>query len=404
MKSTYILYLCLFTYIFSEVLLSPFYPQFFEKTFAIDGTKFTGIFIFTCRLAVLLSTPVWGKFSQKINTTTLLLFALGCSPFLTGALAFAKTPYIFLCLTVLLLAAKSGMLLIYPLLAETNGASDMSKKFQLLFHGAIITASLCGGLIMSLEEPIRIFIVLAIMDLLLFVLVWRVRKQIPVSTQAAKTSDNKSADQKRSLSMPLVIFLLFGMAVFTFHFGNNIVRPYFTLYAEQTFLADSFTSSILFMLPNAAALMVMPWLHKWVTNENALTFSVIAVFILGLSLLLQWGASFFWLFVGARLFYGLFLASGQAAIDSSFFHLQKKGNTPYAYSLLLLFQNTAMLSAPIGAAYTAETYGLAMPFLAAALMLIASFVFLYHLTWTAVPKWQTDIGKEEKNSHSVHTP
>ncbi|MFB5661918.1 MFS transporter [Alteribacillus sp. HJP-4] len=372
-----LLCLCLFVSIFSEVLLSPFYPQFFEKVFSINGTAFTGFFIFACRLAVMISTPIWGKLSQKIGTSRLFLIALGCSPFFSGALAFANTPALFLFITVLMLTVKSSLLLIYPLLAETNGAASTSRHYQLLFHGAIISASICGAVVMMHQSPERVFLLLALIDALLFLLLWVSRAKLPVSPVRI---EKKRKFQRAGLGIPVVMFFLFGAAVFAFHLGNNVIRPYFTLYAENTFFTETFMSSILFMLPNAAALLVMPWMHKWVTKNNALSFSVLAVFILSVTLFIQWGVSALWLFAAARVLYGVFLASGQAAIDASFFHRQNAGNTSYAYSLLLLFQNAALLTAPLAAAYTASAAGHAVPFLAGALILMGAFAALYHLS------------------------
>lgn len=63
-RSISVLFVCAFTYIFSEVLLAPFYPVFFEKVFGVEDLSYTGFYIFICRVTVVLTAPFWGFFFE----------------------------------------------------------------------------------------------------------------------------------------------------------------------------------------------------------------------------------------------------------------------------------------------------------------------------------------------------
>ncbi|MNW13878.1 hypothetical protein D3C71_2119390 [compost metagenome] len=63
----------MFLGLFTEVLLSPYYPQFFHQVFGIEDYSYTGLYLFVCRLTVVLCSPLWGWLTRKLEAKRLLL-------------------------------------------------------------------------------------------------------------------------------------------------------------------------------------------------------------------------------------------------------------------------------------------------------------------------------------------
>lgn len=128
------LFFCVFLSLFSEVLLSPFYPLFFSKVFGVQDLSYAGYYIFICRLTVVLFTPIWGFLAKRFEARKLLSVGQLGTAVMTAMMALTQNIYQFTFITVLLLIFKSSYFLLYPLIIELGGAEE---KF---FNG-----SLSGG-------------------------------------------------------------------------------------------------------------------------------------------------------------------------------------------------------------------------------------------------------------------
>ena len=118
------LYACGFMFIFTETLLSPFYPQFFAKVFNLDDAYITGEFMAMCRLVVIFSAPLWGVLARYFDPVKLLIVGQILAAVLTAAIAWVQTIQEFYVLTVFLLIFKSSYLLfIHCLLILTKASS-----------------------------------------------------------------------------------------------------------------------------------------------------------------------------------------------------------------------------------------------------------------------------------------
>ena len=102
------LFLCVFLAIFNEVLLSPFYPQFFRKVFGVEDLAYTGFYIFVCRLTVVLSAPIWGILSRRLEVKHLLYIGQAGTAVMTALLGTSTNVQQFLIYTIVLLLFKSS--------------------------------------------------------------------------------------------------------------------------------------------------------------------------------------------------------------------------------------------------------------------------------------------------------
>ena len=77
------LFCCIFLFVVTETLLSPFYPQFFLTVFGVQDLDYTGWYIFLCRLTVLLCAPLWGLAARHVEVKHLLFLGQAGSAGLT---------------------------------------------------------------------------------------------------------------------------------------------------------------------------------------------------------------------------------------------------------------------------------------------------------------------------------
>jgi MFS family permease len=85
------LFLCIFLGLFTEVLLSPFYPQFFRKVFGVEDLSYTGYYIFICRLTVIAISPLWGLLARWIEVKWLLYCGQAGAAIMTALMATANS-------------------------------------------------------------------------------------------------------------------------------------------------------------------------------------------------------------------------------------------------------------------------------------------------------------------------
>ncbi|MBC1304409.1 MFS transporter, partial [Trichormus variabilis] len=163
------LFLCVFLSIFNEVLLSPFYPQFFRKVFGVTDLAYTGYYIFVCRLTVVLCAPVWGVLSRRFEVKHLLFVGQLGAAFMTALMGTSTSAEQFLIYTILLLLCKSSYLLVYPLIIQLGGEEKrtaIAGTYQAVFHSAIIIATIVGAFMVNINTPLIIFYGIAAADLL----------------------------------------------------------------------------------------------------------------------------------------------------------------------------------------------------------------------------------------------
>lgn len=370
-----VLFLCVFLAIFNEVLLSPFYPQFFRKVFGIEDLAYTGYYIFICRLTVVVCSPLWGILARRCEVKHLLYIGQLGTAIMTALMGTSTTANQFLIYTVLLLACKSSYLLVYPLIIQLAGEAKratVAGTYQAVFHGAIIAATIAGAWMVGLEAPLFLFYWIAAADILqLGLCLYCLRgtsTQRPVDQEASEpaTSENQTG-----------FILAIGSAILTFQLANNLVRPYFTEYViAAPFSVNLLSSSLLFLIPSATAIVALPYIrHACIPKRLSSIYSV-GLCLLAISLFIQGWTQQAFVLILARIIYGFCLAVTQAALELKLFANSALNRLHFHYSLATSFANVGNLAAPLIASWLVSSYNLAAPLLVAAIVCMANFLLV----------------------------
>jgi MFS transporter, DHA1 family, multidrug resistance protein len=136
-----VLFLLIYYFILADVILSPFYPQFFSKVFGVEDLEFTALYIFISRLTVVISVPIWGILSKRFEVKHLIYTGQWISAVMLLCMAISQHEIQFMIFTVLLLIGKSSLFLIYPLLIQLNEEKKRTRvvgMYHMVFHAAFI--------------------------------------------------------------------------------------------------------------------------------------------------------------------------------------------------------------------------------------------------------------------------
>jgi MFS transporter, DHA1 family, multidrug resistance protein len=359
-----VLYLCTFLHVFAETLFAPFYPQLFAKAFGVKQLEYTGLYVAACRLTVVAFAPVWAWLSRRFDIRWLLLMSqLGTAAF-TACLPATASETQFLLLSVALLAFKSGYLLVYSLVVKLAGEERRARAvsaYQGLFHSAIIASTLASvWAIHQLTAPLRLFYAVALLDLAQVLLCLYALSRVSVGGRPAV----RPASGMSGLTGLLIPI---GFLVFTFHLASNLIRPYFTAFtgAEAGLALSPNTSAVLFLLPSAMALAVMPAVRRLGRCRRQAVLYTLAVALLSASTLLQGLAKDLISLLVGRIAFGLFFVVVQALLEMRLFR-ESGTNLHFNYGVMVAVQNGALLAAPVLASALVDAFGLAAPLLGAA--------------------------------------
>jgi len=368
------LLLSIFLWIFSETLLSPFYPQFFRSVFGIADVGYAGYYIFACRLTVILCAPLWGALARRVTARHLLLVGQAGAAVITALMASARDAGDFLVLSVVLLTFKSSYLLLYPLLVQMAGQEQRAatvSRYQMVLHAAVILSALAGAWMVNLSAPLRLFYAVAATDVVQLILCALALRSSPTRAQLGDApggrvdapASNPAIPGAGSHSIGATVAL--GFVIVTFHLASNVVRPYFTAYLQAQAGLSLAASSLLFLAPHTAAIGAMLCRGRTTLGKRPGKVYLLHVSLLGLSLSLQgWSSNLAAVLVG-RLLYGFSLVIAQAALEIHVFASGGQRGLYLPYTLAASAQNGGLLGAPLLASSLVRLHGLLAPLLAA---------------------------------------
>ncbi|AXI30944.1 MFS transporter [Priestia megaterium] len=362
MVSARFVFICLFMTMTSEVLLSPFYPQYFTHAFHVDGVTMTSFFIICCRIVVIVMTPLWGMLLKKWNIKYVVVASLLMTALIKVILSEVSTFYGFLAASLALLVFQSSLYLLYPYLVggmkKGRKKASAATTYVFIVHTAIIVASLFGSKVIAWEMPLKVYQYFALADMVLAV--W-------LLTRKASTLKTEKTPSIQSINEPIFFYLL---AIFFFHLGHNVIRPYFTLFTHETYGMNSQGSALLYAMPSIMAIVL-----KLTVPIKLLNGKVIPLFysITGASVLLlclQAYADHLSVFIISRILYGAGFYLSMVILDIYLFRKSKEA-AAYYYSWLIAAQNVALLIAPLLALEISKV-NLALPLAAGAVALLAA--------------------------------
>lgn len=384
---------CVFLFVCTEVLLSPFYPQFFKKVYGINDPDLTGFYIMTCRLVVVVFTPIWGLIAHKRNNSSTLLiigqWGTGISCFL---MAISQSFEMFVAASVLLLIFKSSYFLLYTILISENrnSTTGAAASYHAVLQGAIVTATILSGWIIEMNNPLLIFWIVGIIECLMAVFslffLKKIRKNVVVESDLEQTNHRSLITQ----------FLFFGIIVLTLHLAVNMIRPFFTTYTENVYSTNTMISSSLYLIPSLMAIVILPLTKKyserlgWYGYVGAASMIIVGLFLQGIETSIA-GLILF------RCMFGIGAAWCLAKIDVFIFKWSV--NMHGDYSKISAIQNVGLLLAPVAASSIVNTRSISDVFTYASLFVVLHLlIFLWGTYSRERNKGKLHLHKEEEHA------
>lgn len=341
----------------TELALSPFYPQLLGRLYGVEDPGTVGLLLWLCRAAALVALPLLGLLSRRVGLHRLVAAGLAACVVLDGALALAPSAAAFIALSAAAAAAGTALLLAYPaLVALDEGGRPGVLAFVALLHGATLIATLLGAAITGLPNPRLGLGAIAALDLVLLVLVLRALPNAAAPAHAARRSRIALPRQGATLAAVAVVAIAFELAA-------NVVRPFFTAYAQQSGLTLG-AAALLFLLPSLAALGVLP-MAAAVRRALGAALLPLALVTAALGAGLQAAVPDVAALVAGRLLLGVGLGLAHAELDLAMF--AAAGTDGPGYAAVETLRSGALMLAPILAALTARA-SLASPLAAGALL------------------------------------
>lgn len=341
----------------TELALSPFYPQLLGRLYGVEDPGTVGLLLWLCRAAALVALPLLGLLSRRLGLHRLVAAGLAACVVLDGALALAPSAAAFIALSAAAAAAGTALLLAYPaLVALDDGGRPGVLAFVALLHGATLIATLLGAAITGLPDPRLGLGAIAALDLVLLVLVLRALPNAAAPAHAARTSRIALPRQGATLAAVAVVAIAFELAA-------NVVRPFFTAYAQQSGLTLG-AAALLFLLPSLAALGVLP-MAAAVRRALGAALLPLALVTAALGAGLQAAVPDVPALMAGRLLLGVGLGLAHVELDLAMF--AAAGTDGPGYAAVETLRSGALMLAPILAALTASP-SLASPLAAGALL------------------------------------
>jgi len=341
----------------TELALSPFYPQLLGKLYGAEDPGTVGLLLWLCRATALVALPLLGLLSRRLGLHRLVAAGLAACVVLDGALALAPSAAAFIALSAAAAAAGTALLLAYPaLVALDDGGPPGVLAFVALLHGATLIATLLGAAITGLPNPRLGLGAIAALDLVLLVLVLRALPNAVAPAHAARTSRIVPPRQGAALAAVAVVAIAFELAA-------NVVRPFFTAYAQESGLTLG-AAALLFLLPSLAALGVLP-MAAAVRCALGAALLPLALVTAALGAGLQAAVPDAAALIAGRLLLGVGLGLAHVELDLAMF--AAAGTDGPGYAAVETLRAGALMLAPILAALTASA-SLASPLAAGALL------------------------------------
>jgi MFS family permease len=384
---------CVFLFVCTEVLLSPFYPQFFKKVYGITDPDLTGFYIMTCRLVVVVFTPIWGLFANKRqNTTTLLIIGQWGTGFSCFLMAISQSFEWFVAASVLLLIFKSSYFLLYTILMQENRktTTGAAASYHAVLQGAIVIATILSGWVIQMDHPLMIFWMVGIMECLLGLFSYFMLKNV------GKSEVTDAALQESSRRRLLPQFLIFGIVVLTLHLAVNMIRPFFTTYTEAVYNTDTITSGLLYLIPSLMAIVSLPFIRKY-SERLGWNGYIAATIMIIIGLLFQGIETGIAGLIMFRCMFGIGTAWCLAKLDVFIFRWSQ--NTHGDYSKISAMQNVGLLLAPVAASSIVNVRTISEVFVYASLFVVLHLiVFLWGAVTRERNRGKLHLHKEEKHA------
>lgn len=356
----------------ADALLAPFYPQFFAATFGGDGVVTAGLYVALCRIAVVISLPLWTRWTRRIPPLQLVARAQVIAG--VAALGCAAAPDLrwFLALTFVAEAARGAYLLLYPAIYEATPVERRGAaiaRVAAAFHAAALIAALAGGAMLEHLGGRAALVIAAGFDFLQLACLLPVLRYAPLAGGAAAgagegaaaprapASPARAAARRRLLILCALTFL--STCAFV------LLRPHFTTFVAARLApgASLWWLGAVFVVPSVVAVLVLPLGPRIARSRRLGLYLALALVAMAVTALGQAAATTVAILVGARIAYGLACYVIDIAVDQA---ALGEGDAFGRFGIVAAVQNAAIVIAPLLAARLAGAAGWSALFGAAA--------------------------------------
>lgn len=358
-----LLFLCILIGYTADMLLVPYYPQFFLQVYGVSNPHYVGILIALCRAVMMFAYPAWAKLSKKVAVLKILVFTQGLAGISILFCMLAPDEWIFLFFSMISVGFKSSYLLIYPLLVNMSGRSRQIQTVSIyasMIHFATILAAIAGGVLIDFSDPRYLLLIMCITDWIQMGISWWLLKMNPVPAEDEEVQPASVAKSVNKLPDFGVVWLIFW-----FYAAVSLIRPYFTRFIEELSFGLTTTElGALFVLPAAIAIIISLFYKKLKLADHVQAVVVTASLVVLISTWLQVAGHSLFQVTSARIFYGLGIFLIQTGIDLAIFRNSNAGEMAWNYRLVTTAMNGALIAAPLSLGSIIEYGGLGGPFYA----------------------------------------
>lgn len=268
---------------FAALGMPPFFALILNKSLHSEAVFLAGWFYIVPTLFAALSSPWWGKLSDRFGKKRLLIRAqlgLSASFLLAG---FASNSYIFFCALVLqgllggtFAASNTYLSSILSGSALVRGLTAM----QWSARAALVAAPICMGLWVNTESPILLYRYIAWLPLLGALCI--------AFLPQGNASVGQKPTEKTATTAPEITARQIYVFQFIFVFATVITFPYFIPQVQAQFPALAANwAGLLFGLPHLVYLLLALPLTRWLGKRYLLANLGIAFVLLLASLIGQ---------------------------------------------------------------------------------------------------------------------
>ena len=353
----------------SDAILIAYYPQFFQIRYGLTSSLHVGAYIAAISIAVMCMLPVWARVARRIETMHLLLYTQGlAAAFCLAAIWAPSAPWYWL-LTLLMFMTKASYLLMFPYLMRLEHPDNHSLvigALSVVIHiGAIFGAAVGGPLLLQVG-PTACLLLMAGGDLAQMALcAYLIRRGKVVRVLSAEEKSGAVRTPRRSRAQ-LSALLKLCLLMFLFDFSAYLIRPFFTLYWEQsTGLYQPLLTGLVFAIPGIMALLAL-WLKRVLATPPYWLDHTLGNLMLGAVGLALQGSESLWLIILGRCLYGWALYQVVVKLEVTLFKVSSPEVYARDFGVTNFFQNLGVLLSSFSAGALVGVIGVPMTFMIAA--------------------------------------
>jgi MFS transporter, DHA1 family, multidrug resistance protein len=380
---------CILTATVADMLMVPYYPQFFQQLYGVTDPQYVGMLIALCRVMMLLTYPAWARLSQSVATVQILVYTQALAGLAGVACLLAPNEGLFLVFSMISVAFKSSYLLIYPLLVNLSGRgrqTQMVSRYGLIIHSATVVAAIAGGLLLDYADPVYLLGIKIGADWIQMGMSWWLLKNVPLAvTDREGAQQDQPKGNKRGSGYGIV------WLVFLYHTSISLIRPYFTRFLEGlSFDLNATGQGMLFVLPAVMSMVAALGYKKLRLDAPIQKVIVLASVVMVLATWMQVAGHSLLLLISGRICYGLALFLVQAGMDLVVFRSSRSGEMAWNYRLVTTATNAALIVAPLTLGYMVEYSNLRLPFYASIgvsiLFVVSAVLVFYPVEWISIKR------------------